>query len=77
MFQRDISECEVEYVILNGEIIEEYLDDKPYPSYLVYGAYNNLPLHVVYAKYDNKIIVITAYRPSLDKWQNNFKIRKV
>jgi len=43
MFQRDISECEVEYVILNGEIIEEYLDDKPYPSYLVYGAYNNLP----------------------------------
>ncbi len=31
MFQRDISEEAVELVVKNGEIIEEYLDDKPFP----------------------------------------------
>jgi hypothetical protein len=30
MFQRDISEDDVEYAVKNGKIIEEYLDDKPH-----------------------------------------------
>jgi len=78
MFQRDIEEYQVEEVIENGEIIEEYNDDKPYPSFLVLGKNENLPLHVVYAiDEENNIIVITAYRPNLEKWQNNFKTRKV
>ena len=75
MFQRDISEDDVEYVIKNGKIIEEYLDDKPYPSFLVMAFINNLPLHVVYAKNEDEIIVITTYRPNKSKWKNNYSIR--
>jgi hypothetical protein len=37
MFERNISDEVVEKVIKNGKIIEEYLDDKPYPSFLILG----------------------------------------
>ena len=36
--ERDISLEEAEYVILNGEIIEEYPGDKYGPSCLIYGV---------------------------------------
>jgi hypothetical protein len=78
MFQRDIYEYQVEEVIENGEVIEHYKDDKPYPSFLVLGFVDNTPLHVVYSKDDEgNVIVITAYKPNLNKWQENFKTRKV
>ena len=32
-----IFEIEVYEAICNGEIIEEYMDDQPYPSVLIYG----------------------------------------
>jgi hypothetical protein len=36
--------------ILNGEIIENYPDDKPYPSCLVYGKnFHEEPIHSVWA----------------------------
>ena len=37
LFQRNISQEDVEKALLNGEIIEEYQNDYPYPSCLVYG----------------------------------------
>jgi len=78
MFQRDIDENQVEKVIEHGEIIESYRDDKPYPSFLVLGYVDAIALHVVYAKDDeNNIIVITAYRPNVNKWKNDLKTRKV
>ncbi len=49
MFERDISEEDVEDTVKNGDIIEEYLDDKPYPSFLALKFYEK-PLHVVFAK---------------------------
>ena len=77
MFERDIEELEVEDIVKSGEVIEEYIDDKPYPSYLSLGFINNAPLHVVYAKdYEGNIIIITTYRPTLQKWENDFKTRK-
>ena len=42
MFERDIFEIDVENTIKNGEIIEEYIDDEPYPSFLVLGLTLNL-----------------------------------
>lgn len=77
MFQRDITEDEVEYVLRNGDIIENYDQDKPYPSMLVLGFTRDLPLHVVYAKdEDENFIVITVYRPSVTKWENDFRTRR-
>jgi len=77
MFERDIFEIDVENTIKSGEIIEEYLDDKPYPSFLVLGLNGDKPLHVVFAKNheENQIIIITAYYPDKDKWSNDYKRR--
>ena len=77
MFERDIFEEDVENTINNGEIIEEYLDDKPYPSYLTLKYIDSKPLHVVFAinKEANETIVITAYYPDKEKWSNDFKKR--
>jgi len=77
MFQRDISEPEVETIIFNGEVIEEYLDDKPYPSFLVFGYIGEKAIHVVFAKNEqNDYIVITVYQPDLIKWKNDYKTRR-
>ena len=37
LLQRGISSLDVEAVVNNGEIIEDYPDDTPYPSCLVMG----------------------------------------
>ncbi|MBF0397451.1 MAG: DUF4258 domain-containing protein [Desulfobacterales bacterium] len=60
------------------EIIEEYPNDKYFPSYLVYSKYKNIIFHVLFAidvQGDNARI-ITAYLPNPDEWENNFKKRK-
>ena len=76
MFERDIFEEDVEDTIQNREIIEEYFDDKPYPSFLALKFYIK-PLHVVFAKNqeNDEIIVITAYCPDKEKWSDDYKIR--
>jgi len=77
MFQRRIDEKDVRSVLENGEIIEIYSDDTPYPSRLILGWRDNRPLHVVAADNvtDNETIVITVYEPEQDKWSSNYKRR--
>jgi len=76
MFERDIFEEEIKETIKNGEVIEEYLDDKPYPSFLALKSFDK-PLHVVFARNeeDNEIIIITAYYPDKEKWSDDYKTR--
>lgn len=77
MFQRDIFEEEVEDVVNFGETIESYLDDQPYPSYLVLGYVQKRAIHVVYAKDENGTnIIITVYEPTLKKWHEDFRTRR-
>lgn len=65
--------------IQTGEIIEEYPDDTPYPSCLVYGTIPlGDPVYSVWA-YDSgsKIaVLITVYRPDLSRWINWKERRK-
>ena len=78
MFQRSISEEMVENTIRHGEIIETYLDDKPYPSFLVLGFKKDdseQPIHVVFAKNDDECIIITAYQPDASKWTDHYRRR--
>ena len=78
LFERNISEDDVEACVKNGEVIESYIDDKPYPSFLVLGYENGhvtKPLHVVYAKNSEDMIVITAYRPDKNKWSDDYRQR--
>ena len=73
-----IREEEVFEAIMSGGIIEEYRDDKPYPSLLIYGrTQNERPLHVVcaYSGEDDLAIVITAYQPDPNLWID-FKRRR-
>lgn len=68
MIERAISRSEIEEVVLNGEIIEEYPTDKYSPSCLIYGETRaGRSLHVRLS-YPPKIVVITTYEPALDEW---------
>ena len=64
-------------MISNGEILREYPDDRPYPSYLVLGWIDQRPLHVVYAVNSEaqERIVITTYQPDPALWDAEFKKR--
>ncbi len=64
--------------VLTGEVIEQYPDDKPYPSCLIYGKnIKNEPIHSVWAyNIETKAsVLITVYRPDPDRWID-WKIRR-
>lgn len=64
--------------LMSGEIIEEYPEDYPFMSYLVFGlTQKKNPLHVVCAIAPEELWIITAYFPNNKKWENDFKTRKV
>ena len=62
-----------------GEIIEEYPDDQPYPSCLIFGPTRAArPLHIVCAPVltEQRLIVIRIYQPDPARWEADFKRRK-
>ena len=66
-----IYENEIKEAIYNGEIIEEYPKDRPYPSCLIFGQTGKgRPLHVVCAvvREENMLVVITVYQPNPELW---------
>ena len=71
--QRDITRQNVKDAILTGAVIEEYPTDYPFPSCLILGSNR---LHVVCGIGDGILWIITAYRPSNDKWEPDLKTRK-
>ncbi|MEE9912835.1 MAG: DUF4258 domain-containing protein [Deltaproteobacteria bacterium] len=77
MFQRNVNETDVRNILMQGETIEAYVDDKPYPSRLILGWISERPIHVVAADnaVDNEIIVVTVYEPDTEKWSVDFKRR--
>lgn len=75
MIKRDISRHDVEDAILQGEIIEEYPDDKYSPSCLVYGrTEDGRDLHVQ-VSLPPFVVVITTYEPDQVEWIN-CKVRR-
>jgi hypothetical protein len=70
---------DVSCVLRTGEIIEDYPEDKPYPSCLVLGrTAGGRPLHVVCAPAptDRRLIIITVYQPDPTRWDPEFKRRR-
>lgn len=77
LFQRNINQEDIENAILNGEIIEEYENDYPHPSCLIYGInLKNEVLHVVCGFNGVELWIITAYYPDNIKWEEDLKTRK-
>jgi hypothetical protein len=57
--------------VFQGQIIESYPDDTPYPSCLVYGpTFQGDPIHTVWGyNPENKwVVLVTVYRPDPEKW---------
>jgi hypothetical protein len=67
---RDITRKEILEAVRNGEIIEDYPDDKFGPSCLIYGKTGlERPLHI-HCSYPSraKIKIITVYEPDPKEW---------
>ncbi|MDA3808988.1 MAG: DUF4258 domain-containing protein [Spirochaetaceae bacterium] len=66
IYESEVSDC-----IDSGQIIKEYPDDTPYPSYLIFGhTESNRPIHVVcaYSSNDERVIIVTVYEPDPALW---------
>ena len=75
MFQRNISTDKIKKIIMEGEIIEEYIEDEPCPSALIFGFLGNVPYHVVIADCEDHVRIVTIYKPEEDKWVE-YRIRR-
>ncbi|MEW6417931.1 MAG: DUF4258 domain-containing protein [Nitrospirota bacterium] len=72
-----ISRDEVRDVIFKGKIIEDYPEDRRGHSCLMMGfTQKDRHVHVVCAPKEEYLAVITAYVPSLDKWEGDFRTRR-
>lgn len=62
---------EIYFSVINGEIIEDYPEDKPYPSCLILGKnFMGEPIHSVWAYNPENLwaVLITVYRPDPKRW---------
>lgn len=77
IMQRKITLDDVTIALKNGEIIEDYPNDYPFPSCLVLGyTINNFPLHVVCGIAPDDLFLITAYYPNKSMWTTDFRTRQ-
>jgi hypothetical protein len=78
MFTRSISDECVEYIVRNGEVIEVYPHAFPFPAKLLLGWCLGRAIHIVAAEVSSQqlVIVITAYEPTLNKWEPDMKTRR-
>ena len=72
MRQRQIKLQDIKHTIENGEIIEQYSTDFPYPSCLINGE----NMHIVCSIGEGRLYIITAYRPSPEQWEAGGRRRK-
>ena len=76
--ERIITHADIKSVMEKGEVIEQYTDNEPNPSALIHGYTDeNKPLHIIAGIGDDGyLILITAYFPSSERWEDDFKTRK-
>ena len=69
---------DVRHALGNGEELEAYPEDHPYPSRVVLGWLGSRPLHIVVAQNppDDEIIIITIYEPNPFLWDASFRRRR-
>jgi len=78
MFERGLSKDDVLGIVRDGEVIADYPEDEPYPSYLLLGFVRDRPVHVVLA-HDSEsgtAVIVTAYEPEPELWSEDFKTRR-
>jgi len=60
---RGLTIAQVRAALLNGEILEEYPDTGRGESCLVLGLADEQPIHIVCARFGEKIVLVTVYVP--------------
>jgi len=74
---RMISAPEVRIVVEHGEVIEDYPEDQRGHSCLMMGyGTDGRPIHVVCSPKEEYLAIITAYIPTQEQWENDFKTRR-
>lgn len=76
MSDENITITEVKNVVLNGEVLRVYPEDPKGASRLMLGLPDGRAVHVVCAQQQETIHVITAYLPSNEIWETDFKTKK-
>ena len=78
MAERGIFRDEVTDVLLQGDMVENYPQDFPFPSGLFLGNAAGRQLHVVAAmnRSSGTVYVITAYEPDLITFEPDRKTRR-
>jgi hypothetical protein len=75
--ERSITVEDIKNAVKTGEIIEQYEDDKPFPSCLLLGSsQQDTHIHVVASVDNGYLYVITAYRPDENDWEADLKTKK-
>jgi hypothetical protein len=79
MFQRKITPEIINRVVLENNVIASYPNDQPYPSKLILGFANNLPVHVVVAmdQETREGIIVTVYQPDPLLWDESYRKRRM
>ncbi len=76
MFERGITQADMQAALSSGQVIEDYPTDYPLPSCLWLGYAGNRPLHIVYADTpQGERIIITVYEPDPAQWSTDFTTR--
>jgi hypothetical protein len=58
-------------------VVEDYSSDRPTPTALFLGWDKKRPIHVVLSIEPNgEIAIITAYEPSLDVFESDYRTRR-
>ena len=75
--QREIEIRELEEALSMGKIVEDYPDDPRGPSCLILGyTQKGRPLHIVCGTIGIELLIITAYEPSPEEWESDWKTRR-
>lgn len=74
--ERNIKINDICNTIDSGSIIEDYPNDFPFPSCLILGFSGKKVIHLCASIMDGNIYIITAYIPSPNKWEKDWKTRK-
>ena len=75
MFERGVESNAVINLILDGEIIESYLESTPCPSALILGSVESQTCHVVAALCRDRVKIVTVYWPDEEVWSDSRKRR--
>ena len=79
MFERHVSVKRVLRALQTGETIEDYSSEMPEPSHLILGFQGQRPFHVVTSEnlQRDETTIITVYIPNPEKWNKDFKSRRL